>query len=379
MHIGFITSEFPHENYQGSVGGIGTFMRNLSFHLIKKQHNVSVFLYNQKEDNTYQYKNMVVYHIKRKVIKGFGWYTNRKYVQNKVNEICLTENVDVLESYEWTGFTAFMKFKKPLLLRLHGSDTYFCHLENRRVKRINKFFEKRALLNADYIIGVSDFVSDKTKELFNLKKEIRTIHNGIDTNSFYPDHSQTKEKTILYFGTIVRKKGVIALSKMFNKLVELDSSVHLTFLGRNNIDVLTNISTLELCLQEMSKEAQSKFEYISSVPYEEVQSYIKKSDVIALPSFAEAFPMTWLESMSLEKKLITSNIGWAKEMMIDGETGFTIDPNDVDEFAKKTLDLLNDSNNSYGMKARKRILKNFDNTIIVQKNIDLYNLIIKSN
>ena len=38
--------------------------------------------------------------------------------------------------------------------------------------------------------------------------------------------------------------------------------------------------------------------------------------------------MTWIESMSMEKALVTSNIGWAPEVMVDGVTGFTVSPSD---------------------------------------------------
>ena len=34
-----------------------------------------------------------------------------------------------IEAPDWTGITAFMRLKAPLVIRFHGSDTYFCHLE----------------------------------------------------------------------------------------------------------------------------------------------------------------------------------------------------------------------------------------------------------
>ena len=55
------------------------------------------------------------------------------------------ENIDIVEAADWTGITAFMKFNCPLILRLHGSDTYFCHLEKRKLKikaRRGKLFKK---------------------------------------------------------------------------------------------------------------------------------------------------------------------------------------------------------------------------------------------
>ncbi len=73
-----------------------------------------------------------------------------------------------------------------------------------------------------------------------------------------------------------------------------------------------------------------------------VRKEIEKASVVVLPSFAEALPMTWLEAMAMEKALVTSNIGWAPEVMIDGETGFTVDPKNHSLYAEKILQLLKD-------------------------------------
>ena len=82
---------------------------------------------------------------------------------------------------------------------------------------------------------------------------------------------------------------------------------------------------------------------------------------MVLPSFAEALPMTWIEAMALEKAIVTSDIGWAKEVMIDGETGFTVDPWDHNTYAERIIELLDDEElgRIMGSSARKRILDKF--------------------
>ena len=98
-----------------------------------------------------------------------------------------------------------------------------------------------------------------------------------------------------------------------------------------------------------------------------------------LPSFAEAFPMSWLEAMALEKKMITSNIGWANEVMINEETGFMINPNDIDAFCDKIEKMLNDETkaNFMAKSARQRILQHFDMKSSFKKNLGFYQKLIK--
>lgn len=378
MHIGFITPEYPYKDNQTSVGGIGTFTKNLAEQLVLQNIQVSIFLSNQERHNVFTENGVFIHQVSQKKLKGLTWLTNRLHFNTYVNTIAEKEKINVLEAPEWTGFTAFMNFKIPLVLRLHGSDTYFCNLEKRKVKPKNKFFEKNALKRADKIIGVSQFVATKTKELFNLKTDISVIYNTINVDDFVPDHSKIKPKTLLYFGTIIRKKGVLEIAHMFNTLVEKDSNITLTFLGRDAIDVKEKISTLQLVKNILTDRAKANFKYISSVPYNEVKTYLKQSEVILLPSFAEAFPMTWLEAMSLEKKLVTSNIGWANELMINNETGYCVNPKKHLKFADAIYNQLTDGEKGVVMakKARQRVANQFNYSQILNQNIALYKSLI---
>jgi glycosyltransferase involved in cell wall biosynthesis len=379
MHIAFITPEYPIHNFKGNIGGIGTFTKSIAEQLMRNNINVTVFIHSQSINSIVTENGIEVHFVKMKAVKGITWYTNRRYFNKYVNNVISEKNIEVIESPEWTGFTAFMKFNCPLVIRLHGSDTYFCNLEKRKVKQKNKFFERKALIAADKIVGVSQFVANKTKELFKLNTTIEVIYNAIDTEMFTPNHQYIKPKSVLYFGTLVRKKGVLEIAKMFNVLAEQDDETCLILLGKDNKDVFTGDSTLALIKEILSEKAIKKTTYINAVPYKEVINYIQQSEVVLLPSFAEACPMTWLEAMALEKKMITSNIGWAKELMIDGQTGFTVNPKDTTEFTFKVLDLLNNEASSSLMakQARNRIINKFDIKQSFAINIAMYKLILK--
>jgi glycosyltransferase involved in cell wall biosynthesis len=379
MHVAFVTPEYPINSFEGAVGGIGTFTKSLAERLVKNKVRVSVFIHSQSEHKKVVINEVDIYFVKRKSFKGITWFTNRLYFNRYVNKIILRQKIDVIEAPEWTGFTAFMKFKCSLVIRLHGSDTYFCKLENRSVKFKNNFFEAKALKGADILVGVSKFVSNQTKLLFGLKSEISVIYNTVDPMVFKPNHEEVIPKSLLYFGTIVRKKGVLEIAKMFNKLVKIDKEVTLTLLGGDNADVLSGTSTLKLIKEMLSEEALKRMISISAIPHHNVIEYVQKSDVILLPSFAEAFPMTWLEAMSLEKKIVASDIGWSKELMLDGITGCTLNPTDTDLFVSKVMELLQNpiKASQMGSSARARIINEFDMTEVIGQNIKLYKSIIK--
>jgi len=88
----------------------------------------------------------------------------------------------------------------------------------------------------------------------------------------------------------------------------------------------------------------------------------------------KALPMTWIEAMAMEKALVTSDIGWAKEVMIDGETRFTVDPKDHHLYAERILQLLNDSvlAKKMGKAAREQVVAKFSSEVVVERNIEYY-------
>ncbi|AWH72868.1 glycosyltransferase family 1 protein [Dokdonia sp. Dokd-P16] len=371
MHIAYLTPEYPHPEVNNSAG-IGTSIKNLATALVEKGHQVTLFIYGQEKYLRFQ-ENKINFHlIYQKKYKLGGFYFYRKYLQEYINEH--SEQIDIIEAPDWTGVTAFMKLRKPLVIRLHGSDTYFCHLENRPQKKKNFLFEKWALKNAKFIISVSEYTSKKTKELFELSSEIRVIHNIIDLDRFAPFESIVNNRYILNFGSIIRKKGVLVLAKAFNELAAQIPNVELIYLGKDVKDSLTGKLTSTLIKKEIDTVFQKNVHFVSQVPYDQVRQYVNDATVICLPSYAEAFPMTWLEAMSMEKALVTSSIGWAQEMMVHGETGFMVHPLDHKNMTYFMKEFLDDSSlrSLLGQNARKRVKEYFSTEVIVEQNIAYY-------
>lgn len=378
LKLAFLTPEYPHELGSKSAG-LGSSIRNLATALVAKGHDVTIFIYGQQNSQVINNDGIELHFIKQKKTPLFGWWFSRKHIQNYVNEVVKVKGIQLVETQDWTGIAAFMDIHCKFIIRLHGSDAYFCNLDGRKQKKKNYWLEKKGLENVDHIVSVSDFAAKETKRIFGFSKSITTIYNGIDTNAFSKKKAIPIEKGILlYFGTIIRKKGVLELAKIFNIVVEQNSDAKLVMLGKDSIDVFENRSTIAIFKELLSEEAKQKVSLVSEVPYEEVVTYLAKANVIVLPSFAEAFPMTWLEAMAAEKALVTSNVGWADEMMIDGKTGFTVDPNNHKQYAARINELLVDLelSKTMGTEARNHVVEHFSADRIVEDNIRYYSKLL---
>ena len=374
MHISFLTSEYPEKT--STAGGIATSIKTLAHGLVKNDCNVTVFIYDKDEDKIYEEDRIRFIYISLVYKPFLTWWTNRRKIESVINSNALKYNINLIEAADWTGITATMNLKIPILIRLHGSDTYFCKIEGRKQKWKNYFFEKLALKNADYIVSVSKFAADKTIEFFKLKKSIKIIHNGVDENQFQPTTIINQDKDIiLYVGTLIRKKGVLDLAKIFNLVVEKNENTVLKLIGTDASDIASgSSSTWELMKKSFSAKALKQVEYLGKVSHDNVTQYVKDASVCVFPSYAEAFPIAWLEAMAAGKAIVASNIGWATECLENDKSGLLEHPSKHQSFADKIINILNDKElaNKLGKNARTRVETYFSVQKIVEQNIQYY-------
>lgn len=381
MKVGFITPEYPHPKVLHAAG-IATSIKNLAVTLVKKGVDVTVFVYHQNE-NDILYENGVEIHLIKKInYKVFTWYFYRKFIQNYVNQIVRDKGIDVIEAADWTGITAFMSFKVPLVIRFHGSDAYFCKLDKRKQKFKNFMFEKLALNNASAYIAPTTYAGIETQKIFRINKtKIKTIHHGLQLEDFENETpSIYNRNTILYIGTIIRKKGVLELAEIFNKVVEVNPKAQLILIGNDAPDLKTGSSSTYTLVEHLfSNEAKKNTSYLGKVPYSEVKNHIKSAHVCVFPSFAETLGMVTIESMALQKPVVNTNIGWSQELINHGVDGYLAHPSDINLYSKYILTLLKDEVLCFkmGKAARRKVETTFDIEILTDQNIAYYKSLLK--
>lgn len=380
MHIAFLTPEYPHPRVEHAAG-IGTSIKNLVEALVTKGVQVTVFVYGQNESAVFEEAGVTIHLLKSQKYKGLGWYLHRKCIQKYLNAHIVSEKIDLVEAPDWTGITAFMHLKVPLVIRFHGSDAYFCHLEKRKQKQKNYWFEKLALMRANAFVAPTVFAAEMTLHLFSLSpKNLKVIYNGIDLDTFKNDYPLLYEKRlILYVGTIIRKKGVLELPAIFKKVREAIPEARLVLIGRDSFDLLTqSSSTWELLKKEFDDIDLQQVSYLGMMPYTAVQEYIKKAHLCVFPSFAETFGMVTIEAMAMQKPVVSNDFGWSQELIVSGQNGFLVHPKKHTDFAKTIVTLLEDEHlcEKIGAAARHRVESIFDIQQIVQQNVDFYESII---
>jgi len=380
MKIGFLTSEFPHPK-TGNAGGIGTSLLNLSKGLVQAGQHVTILVYGQDKDEMFEENGITFYRIRNIKVKGLSRFLTQKKIERLINSLVGKQQLDLVEAPDWTGITSFIKPKCPLIVKLHGSDTYFCHLDQRPVKFMNKLHEKLALKRADGLLSVSQYTADLTNELFGLNSHFTVIPNTIDLEKFNPSEeiSIVEENTILYFGTLIRKKGLLELPMIFNEVYNQNKQAKLILIGRDSGDIISgNRSTWAMMQQLFDPDAFKNVVYAGSVPYDKMRQKIDTAAVCVFPTFAEALPVSWIESMAMKKPIVASNIGWAPEIIDDGVDGYLVYPKAHQEYANRIIEIFENDLLRLNLKnqARKKAEARFGLQTVAAQSINFYEKMI---
>jgi glycosyltransferase involved in cell wall biosynthesis len=94
-----------------------------------------------------------------------------------------------------------------------------------------------------------------------------------------------------------------------------------------------------------------------------------------LTSRGEGFSNSILEYMAAGKPVIATDVGGAREAIIDGETGYLVASDDDAAMASKLIEILGDEKRArvMGEKGKQRIAERFSSAAQLQKTLRLYN------
>ncbi len=128
---------------------------------------------------------------------------------------------------------------------------------------------------------------------------------------------------LIVVGQLIERKG---LDRLLQALQILDGR------GLSNFQLISiGSGASREALQSLSVELQvaDRVEWVGQVDYDRMGEYLSAADVFVFPTLEDVWGMAPLEAMVWGKPIICSKYsGCAESMILDGKTGFQIDPND---------------------------------------------------
>ena len=309
-------------------------------------------------------------------------------------------NDDLVHCHTWYthfgGILAKKNYGIPLVITVHSLEPL------RPWKReqlaggydFSLWVEKTALEMADAVIAVSGETKRDIERLFNVDPaRVRVIHNGIDLDQYRKVDSIAAVKRhgidpnkpyLLFVGRITRQKG---FQHLIRAIQFMDRGFQIVFCAAAP-DTPGLAEEMKNAVERAQVQRSGIIWIDEMVDQKTACELYSHAAVFICPSIYEPFGIINLEAMACETAVVASAVGGIKEVVVDGETGFLIpldrlnespfEATNPEKFARDLAARVNELMKNpqlrerFGKAGRKRAEENFSWSTIAAKTKALY-------
>ena len=297
-------------------------------------------------------------------------------------KILRREKIDILQTHlyeaSFVGLLAAKLARIPLrILTRHHLDQ--SHLIG---KKLPIFIDRWETKNCDKIVvlsnAVKEFLVDKD---FVDRKKIQVIYQGFDFERFTATETerqsvrnefgfQENDFVVGTIGNFFSTKGHRFLVEALKKLENEIPNLKLFFVGDGgHKDILVSqITDLNLT----KKVVFSGFRA-------DVPACMGAMDAVVHPSLSEAFCQVLIESMSIGKPLISTDVGGAKEVITNNETGLLIPAENTDAIVESIRKVYKDKDftKKMALAGQKSVRERFTLDKMINQQVECYKIWLK--
>ena len=223
--------------------------------------------------------------------------------------------------------------------------TWLDHLQQakKRWNPFRNFFIRRYLKYADKKIAISKALEKALEQ--NSISNVDVIYNGINADEwhinqdavagFQMKHNLLNKKVLFFNGRLSASKGGAKTVEALTGIVkEIPDGVLL---------VAGIIDEYAYAMKEYAQNLgiEKHLIFTGWIERDEIKVAYAASDIVLMPSICfDAFGRVNIEAMASRKPVVGTCYGGTPEVVVDGVTGYIVNPLHPEEIAEKTLDLL---------------------------------------
>ena len=309
-------------------------------------------------------------------------------------------DADLVHCHTWYshfgGILAKINYGIPLVVTVHSLEPL------RPWKReqlaggydFTVWLEKMALEMADAVIAVSAQTKADVEQLFKVREEgLHVIYNGIDLDEYRKLDSTAAlvcyginpdKPFLLFVGRIARQKGIVHLVRA----IEFMGTDFQIVLCAGAPDTPEIGAEMKEAVEKMKAKRAGIIWIDQTVDKQTLRELYSHAAVFCCPSIYEPFGIINLEAMACETAVVATAVGGIKEVVVDGETGFLVpidqmqespfEPRDPEKFARDLAARINqlianpELCATFGRAGRKRAEAKFCWATIAQETKALY-------
>jgi glycosyltransferase involved in cell wall biosynthesis len=271
--------------------------------------------------------------------------------------------------FNWTGVALSLVTGLPLALEFNGSEVWVArHWDPVGCIGLLKRFEQLNLRAADLIFVVSDAQRRHLIAAGVDATHIVVNPNGVDVDEFRSgcgggelrEELCIEDKIVVGFtGTFGPWHGAPVLAEAATRIK--DSRCHFLFIGDGDERTAT-----ESIIARAGKKDRATF--TGRVSHSRVATYLDACDILVSPHVPAAdgseffgSPTKLFEYMAMARPVVASRLGQIAGVIVDGENGLLVEPNDADSLAQAFERLANDAalRERLGAAARQTVIEQY--------------------
>ena len=335
MNVSIIVKEFPPD----IIGGTETQTMRMASKLQQStDHSITIYTKAYSSEESYD-SDLDIVRVPNWRINSFT-STLTFTIMALIYVLRDSRRIDVLQCMMVypPGFIGYIVSKLtgvPYFAWIRGGDYYF--MKENRVKR---WMIGRVLRDTRVLVQTEAVREDVLREFPAANLEV--LGNGVTI----PDETAAGDD-VVFVGRLKRQKGVHVL---LEAMEEIDKRLLIVGDGpeRDRLEALAEKFNVDV-------------EFVGEVDPEAVEEYLKEGSVFVLPSVTgEGLPNAVLEAMAVGLPVIGTDTGGVRNAIIEGETGYVVEPGDSESLRERLERLTTDSTlqNQLGVAAREYVEMN---------------------
>jgi glycosyltransferase involved in cell wall biosynthesis len=192
-------------------------------------------------------------------------------------------------------------------------------------------------------------------------ERVAVVPNAVAVRDAPLAHPVRTPPTVLYLGVISPRKGLGELFTASEALLADGLEHELVLAGGNPEEG-------EAVIARVRESAPRHARFLGPVPHTAVPDLLVGADVLCLPSWVEAAPISVLEAMAAGLPVVASEVGDIPDMVVDGDTGLLVPPRDAIMLQRALARLLADPDlrAAMGTRGRQRVRERYSVAATVQ-------------
>lgn len=272
-------------------------------------------------------------------------------------------------SWQYKAIIASKLARVPMIW--HLNDTFM----PKYIYLIFRFFEKFLVNN--FVVSCQRTASFY---LNNSKRPPVVIHPPVDTHLYKPESfgrdgyiSSFDGLKIVTIGNIVKAKGFQYFIQMAYFLKKKYSNLNFFIIGPPQTSKIKYYERLKGLKQTYALDNLHFYGYC-----EQIGEALNAADIFVCTSIHESGPMALFEAMSMEKPIVSTNVGDVSAFLEEGRSGFIVPVKDSQALAEKVGILVENCElrRRLGKKARQTAVALLDVNISARKHVDYYRQLV---